>query len=706
MKNPQLSRRVVLKTIGLSLILAGCRDNASLNNSQLSPTPTATPDAQVVAQAYLHAWQLSDYNRMYDLLTIDSRIILRSGDRLRRQYLSILTEATVQTAETRVQSLLYNDYQAIAAFRVNWQTALFGTMQTDNQMRLRYTPADGWGVEWQPTLILPQLGEGISLAFLSEQPTRGTIYDRQQHAIASLGQLITIGVVPQQLENIPATVHHLATMTGEPPEEIEAKINESQPDWYVPIATIDFETSLKFDDLLNTIPGVQRRVAQQRVYNDGTIGSHLIGYMGPISEDERTSYQRAGYRGDELVGLMGIERWAERYLAGQRGGRLVTVSPTQNILSDVAEATAQAGQNVHLTIDTVFQSTVEQLLGERIGSIVVMNPTSGEIYALANYPRFTPAVITPGFDIADWLSRYTDDSRPLINRATQGLYPPASIFKVVTMAAALESLGMSPEETFICPGVWTGLGEQFAKKCWLESGHGAITLFDGLTQSCDTVFYEVGLALHRQDPNLLPTWARYFGLGNATHIELTENPGVVPDDAWKQAVLGDPFFDGDAVNSAIGQGYVLSTPLQIARLTAALANGGQLVQPHVASHYNSPSGQPQYFEHDANTPLPLSADNLNLIRRSLAEVTSGAQGTARKAFAGFSQSVAGKTGTAETGIDDPHSWFSGYSPVESPEVVITVLLENAGEGSTEAAPLFRQIADAFFAWKQTQETDK
>lgn len=704
---PNLSRRAFIKVLTASLLLSSCGTELPPPSEPTAtppplPTATAIANADEVAHAYLAAWQQGDYAAMYQLLTPDSRVLVRDVPRLAAIYQTPLSAATVQQVETQLQSLLYQGEQAVVGFGQTWQTTVFGPIQATNQMRLKY--GEGvWGVVWQPTLVLPQLGEGLSLAFLGASPTRGNIYDASGHALASVGEIITVGVVPQQLENVEATVRHLSTITGGDAALMEDKIFEAQPDWFVPLATINFDISLQYDELFNSIPGVQRRVHQGRMYNDGDTAAHVIGYMGAIPEAERIDYRMQGYAGDELVGLMAVEAWGEPHLAGKRGGRLVTLSPSQQVVSEIATTTSHAGSHINLTFDTQFQATVERLLGERPGAVVVMEPQKGVIYALANFARFKPAVITPGFDVAEWLASYTDESRPLINRATQGLYPPASIFKIVTMAAALEALGMSPQEQFSCPGYWDGLGSDFIKKCWIETGHGAINLFDGLTESCDVVFYNVGLALHQQDPNLLPLWAHHFGLGRPTTLqELPESSGVVPDNTWTQATLGQPYFDGDAVNSAIGQGYMLSTPLQITRMMAAIANGGLLVSPYVATEVVTVDGQVEPFPHAPTEAIPISSNSLNLIQQSLAQVVSGAQGTARQAFVGFAQTVAGKTGTAESGQEEPHAWFSGYSPIEKPEVVITVLLEYAGEGSAQAAPLFREVAEAFFNWRASR----
>ncbi len=709
----KISRRFFLKSFGVAWLLNGCVPTSTPPEQPTVPllpsfTPTLMPDthADVVAQAYLTAWSISDYATMYNLLTPDSRIRLKDKAKLQGYYADVLTKATATQIVPRLQSLLYDGSQATAGFHLTWRTNLFGNLEIDNHMRLKFV-GDKWGVEWQPTLILPQLGEGVTLAYLAEQPARGNIYDRNAHALATQGQLITVGIIPQNLQNQAVAIKHLASVTGANPEKIKADIAKAKPDWFVPVADIDFETSVKYAELFDSMPGVERHAQQARVYSSGEMAAHLMGYMGAIPSDQIALYQANGYQGNEIVGLMGIEHWGEPYLAGRRGGRLVTLTPSNKVLSEIAAATPQAGSNIYLTMDTAFQITVEQLLGKRNGAIIVLEPTNGTIYALVSYPRFKPAVFTSGFNVEEWLKRYNTPDRPLIHRATQGMYPPASIFKIVVMAAALESQIFKPSDTFFCSGQWAGLGKDFQKKCWLTGGHGQISLLDGLTQSCDVVFYEVGLALHRKDPQLLLQWANKCGLGLPTKIMgLAESSGVIPTKEWKQATLKQPYFEGDAVNTAIGQGYVLATPLQIARLTAALGNGGTLIQPRLVDHIMKGDGTTQALESAIKVPLSISAQNLMLIRNSLAAVVSSELGTARRAFEGFTHTVAGKTGTAESGQEKPHAWFTGYTPVDAPQAVITVLLEHTGEGSAEAAPLFRQVAEAFYQWQTSTALKK
>ncbi len=707
MAGPRIPRRVFIKSFGIALLVSACAPELTpfavepTATPLPTPTPTPLPSADAVVQAYLTAWATGNYETMYNLLTPDSQARL-SLAQFQNYYAEAMTEATTTQVATQLGSLLHQGDQASATFRSIWQTNLFGPLTADNQMRLKFS-GGRWGVEWQPTLVLPQLGDGVSLAFLSDQPARGNIYDKNVHALATQGQMVTVGVIPQYLEDEPGVIDYLTSLTKVPADKIKAQIAAARPDWFVPVADITFETSLDNDNLLNNLAGVDRRTHEVRTYNDGDTAAHIIGYMGKIPAERKQEYLVQGYRGDELVGLAGVEGWAERELAGQRGGRLVTLSPSRQVLSEIASISSRAGNSVYLTIDTLFQATIEHLLGERLGAIVVLDPNSGAIYALASYPRFKPAVFTTGFDVDAWAKLYTNEKRPLLNRTTQGAYPPASVFKIVTLSATLETLGFKPEDTYVCTGKWAGLGKEFEKKCWLERGHGRINLLDGLTQSCDVVFYNLGLALHKKDPQLLPNWARAFGLGVPTDIlGLSESAGVVPDDAWKQANYSQPLFDGDAVNTAIGQGYMLSTPLQIARLLAAIGNGGRLLRPRVIDKIVGVDGAEQVYAPEVAGTLPLSPETLGLIHNSLEAVVSGARGTAREAFTNINYSVAGKTGTAESGQEKPHAWFAGYAPVQEPRVAIAVILEHAGEGSKEAAPLFRQVVEAFFEWEAKQ----
>jgi penicillin-binding protein 2 len=293
-----------------------------------------------------------------------------------------------------------------------------------------------------------------------------------------------------------------------------------------------------------------------------------------------------------------------------------------------------------------------------------------------------------------------DPRRPLYNRATQGTYPLGSVFKIVTLSAGLEKAGMSPDQTFFyCPGYWEGLGAASRKACWKEEGHGNISLQDGLTASCNVVFYSVGQTLDGIGQDVLPEMGSGFGLGQLTGLEeIPEESGLVPGPEWKANALGQVWWVGDTVNLAIGQGDLNVTPIQVARMMAAIANGGTLYRPYLVERI-APAGETfpeQITQSQSVGTLPISPDTLAVLREALLGTTTSAIATHR--YVGLGIPVAGKTGSAETGGPDTpsHSWFGAYVPADAPEIAIAVIVENGGEGSTVAAPLARQVIEAYY----------
>jgi penicillin-binding protein 2 len=635
---------------------------------------------------------------MYDLLTAAARSQLPRSQ-FWALYQNTQREMTTIQLEAHLNSLLGNGPQASAVFHSRRKTALFGEIEADHTVTLLYETGR-WGIEWQPGLILPDLRQGQTLAFLDEVPVRGNIYDRNAHALAAQGQVVAIGVIPRFAEDIDQLLVRLEAITGQRQDVMRLKIESAQPDWFVPIANVSFETSIAFDDELTTLPGVERRAEMLRTYSEGELAAHLIGYVGSIPVEAVAEYQAQGYQGNETVGLAGVEGWGEAFLAGRRGGRLVILSPAQSLVSELASALPRPGGSIYLSLDTALQAQAERILGAQPGAIVVSDPNTGFILAMASWPRFAPEQFAAGISQASWLALLRDALQPLVNRATQGTYPPGSVFKVVSATAAMVHLGYTAQTSFFCSGSWDGLGPNFVKKCWLETGHGQIDLLNGLIQSCDVVFYEIALALHQADPAFLPNMARTFGLGAPTGLAVaSEAAGVVPDEAWKQANLGETFYEGDAVNMGIGQGFLVATPLQIANILAAVGNGGFLYRPQLITRFNNRASGDQYLSPEVVRTLPFTPDILATLRQALTGVVSAPRGTARQVFAGWAYTAAGKTGTSETGVDAPHAWFAGYAPADTPRVAITVILEHAGEGSEKAAPLFRSMAEAYFAWE-------
>jgi penicillin-binding protein 2 len=692
---------LVLTLAMLGLAPAGC--GVLPSEPTPTPPPTPTPDlppADEAAFAFLQAWQRGDYAAMYSLLSPASRQI-HPEDRFAATYRQVVEEAGIQRVTPQIRAAYQPGDLAEVSFDVSFETALVGPFQVQNKMGLSY--ADGrWGVDWSPALILPQLSEDASVLLTVWAPSRGNIYDRNGRGLAVQGERVEVGVIPGKIEDTAAVLELLSAVLGQPTVAIQERYAAAPGDWYVPLGEISTESAQASFEALSAAAGVELRRSWTRSYNPDIIAPHIVGVVGPILEGEVEQWKARGYQGDEVVGRMGLERWGEPYLAGQRGGRLQIVTDKGETVAVLAERQARENSSLYTTFDRDFQKKVQDILGERQGAIAVLEAQTGRVLALATYPNFDPNLFPTGISAQAWQQLQADPSRPLVNRSAQGTYPAGSMFKPVTMTAGMEEGGLTGQSTFTCRGTWTGLGPRWPKTCWLRSGHGRIALGKALTVSCDITFYEVGMLLDGLDSNLLPEYARKCGLGAATGIEIEEEAGLVPDPAWKLQTKGEGWSPGDTVNLAIGQSELQVTPLQAAVLYAALGNGGTLYRPQtvemIAADPNSPDST---FAPQAVGQLPISPENLKVIQESLHNVTANSAGTAYRAFLGLSMAVAGKTGTAESGQALPHAWFAGWAPAENPEIAIAVIVEHSGEGSVYSAPLFRKVVEAYFKIEPT-----
>ncbi len=663
----------------------------------VGPTPTPTPpqSAEDVARQFLGAWEQGDYIAMYDYLSPAAQAAIGKGSFIQRYY-DVSREATVNSVHGQITDLRQDEGQAQVSYHVAIETATVGTIERDNTMHLSYQQGR-WGIDWGPQLIFPELtGQNLVHLFV-RTPARANIYDRNGLGLATQAPMVTVGVVPGQIQDEPALLAQLSWILGMEREAIRTKYAAAQPEWFIPIKDIPAEVSQTNYATLSALPGVQLREKWVRAYRDGGVAAHVVGYVGMIDREDMTAWKERGYRGGEIVGKTGLERWGEPYLAGRRGGTLVIITPEGQTVTTIQEGPPASSRSIYATIDRHFQQTVEGILGDKRGAIVVMDVRNGQVLAMASYPTFDPNPFATGISDAQWRALANDPSRPLVNRATQGEYAPGSVFKIVTMAAALEKGGFAPTSIFNCPGYWEGLGPEWRKPCWLKTGHGELDLVTALAASCDVTFYELGKQLDAQDHNLIPDFARQFGLGQRTGIEVDESAGLVPDPAWKLATLGQSWFPGDPINLAIGQGYLLVTPLQITRMVAAVANGGTLYRPQLVLKVDASPDEPeQVFAAEATGKLPISDESLAAIQEGMLGTTTSPRGTATFVFKGSAITVAGKTGTAENPEEEPHAWFAGYAPASNPQIAVTVIIENGGEGSKVAAPLFRQVVEAFF----------
>lgn len=700
-------RRVQIASAALLLVSCGTvppdgTPSPTLTLSPPTPVPTLQPSPDATAAVFLDAWEAGDYAAMYARLSPASQSAI-DLESFAQRYQNALTSATVLTVSTRLQATLREGESAQAAFHLELDTALVGNLITDTLMSLSLHGGQWW-VDWHEGLIWPQLAGGYYFRMERSTPIRANIYDRTGLGLAVEGTIVTVGVIPGQIEDENALLAALNLVTGLSADEIRSRYIASPADWKVPIADIAGEVSVDYDSLLSSIPGIYRDEKDGRTYPHGQAAPHVVGWVSPVPAEQLEEYRARGYRGDEWVGVLGLEAWGEEILAGLPAGTLNIVTATGERIATVAERPAVPSRSIYTTFDRDFQEQVQQILGNRKGAIVVLDVHSGAVLALASGPGFDSNIFVGPSGAVERSQVLADPRRPLFNRATQGTYPSASVFKIVTTVAALEEGGMTPDQTFFCPGYWEGLGASFRKGCWKSDGHGTITLEDALTASCDVTFYQVGVILDGVGQDVLPRFGRGFGFGEPTGIvgvaEGAASQFLVPDPTWKVNVRGEPWWVGDTVNLSIGQGDLLVSPLQVARMIAAVGNGGTLYRPYIIQRIGA-AGEAypeQVTQPEVVGTLPVRPENLTVIQAALLGVTTDPIGTAPHRFTGLTIPVAGKTGTAEVGGPDtmPHSWFAAYAPANNPEIAIAVIVENAGEGTSVAAPLTRQVVEAYY----------
>lgn len=669
-----------------------------------TPAPADLPAPDPVVQQYLAAWQAGRYADMYRLLSRAARAAV-SEERFVGRHQAIASGITLLKLQITPGPPQIDrggsgrPPTATVPLTSLWTTVRVGEIREETVLPLVYEE-NAWRVDWHPGVIFRGLTHETRVLLEPDDPPRGSIVDRNGQPLATQGRVLTVGLVagkikPGEEERVFAA---LASYLNLPVDLIRSRYRQAQPDWWVPLRDLPLSRRDEALARIGTLSGVVVDEKISRVYPHGPVAAHLIGYASPVTAEDLKKYPERGYEEGDLVGRTGIEAWADRELAGEKGGRLSIVSADGALVRLIAEKKARPGRHVQLTIDLALQKRCEEILGDKTGSIVVLDPRDNSIRALVSRPAFDPNLFVLGISDSEWQKLTEDPRRPFQHRPALSAYPTGSIFKVVTMSAGLEKGGFTPTTTFHCVGRWTGLGPRIVFGDWKPSGHGTLTLSSGLTQSCNIVFYEIGKKLNEIDPRLLPGFARQFGLGEPTGtVGLVEAEGTVPDPDWKEKTIKEPWYPGDAVNLAIGQGYLQATPLQMANLYSALAAGGRLRTPVVVQRLYEGEGQTvRTFQASERRPLPISPATLQAIREAMVRVTSSPEGTAYYAFHGYRLPVAGKTGSAENQNPDAHAWFAGFAPADQPEAVVIVMVEGGRTGAETAAPRARQVFEAIF----------
>lgn len=535
------------------------------------------------------------------------------------------------------------------------------------------------------------------------EPARGLIYDRNGVLLANNVPSFSLYVTLEDVKDREALIQKLTDLLNLDPALIRKKLtgkgSKLLPRKVKDRLTLRDATVIESHRL--DLPGVMIQVESQRNYPGGVTASHILGYVGEISADQLEKEEFADLHQGSVVGQYGVEKSYDRHVRGQAGQKSVEVDALGHEKKTTVVEKPKAGNDLYLTIDARLQTVAESLLGEEYGAIVALDPTNGDILAMASRPAFDPNVLSRELTPRQWMEVVQNEGRPLTNRASQGQYPPGSTFKVPMAVAALESHTMSPASTVHCNG-----GYQFGRRLyhdWKAGGHGTVDLHAALVHSCDVYFYTVG---QRMGIDVMAEYGRDFGLGKSTGIELpSERSGIMPSTEWKQKARHEAWLPGETISAAIGQGYVTVTPLQMASMIGTVANDGVNYRPRlVQAVMDRITGNLQELPAVPRGKVNAKPETFRLVKEALADVVKA--GTATRAKSPL-VTIAGKTGTAQTSAlrtgpekDIPkkfrdHAWFVAFAPVESPTIAVAVLGEHMGHGGSAAAPLAKEVIETY-----------
>jgi penicillin-binding protein 2 len=529
-------------------------------------------------------------------------------------------------------------------------------------------------------------------------PPRGVIYDRNHVPIVDNRASYTLSVVPAEATGTPA-VDNLANLLGVTDEELRQRIRKNTINRYQPATVkrdIGFGKIAVLEEQNEEFPGAVYRQDQARQYCDSLDSECFTGYVGEISQDEMANLDQSIYRAGRMIGKAGIEKYYDRDLRGMEGTQYLEIAASGQLLGEMEDypgTASEPGKDLVLTIDLDVQKVAAKAFGEyRCGAAVAIDPRSGEVLAMVSKPSPDANIFSTVIPDSLWKAILADSANPLLNRPLDGLYPPGSTYKLVIAGAGLE-LGLIDKYTQFTPCVG---GYQFGNRffrCWNAGGHGKLSVIPAIEQSCDVFFYQLGYKLGLDEFN---RFSQACGFGHKTGIDLPqEAAGNVPDKEWYDKHYGERrWTQAVLLNLGIGQGEILATPLQVAQFYCGLANNGLVYRPHLLKAEIGPDGRETSRGAELSFTLPFSEKTLGILKEGLIDVVNGEHGTARGSHL-KNITVAGKTGTAQNPHGEDHSWFVGFAPAESPEIVVCAIVENAGHGSEVAAPLVRDVIKAY-----------
>lgn len=546
-------------------------------------------------------------------------------------------------------------------------------------------------------------------------PTRGLIYDRKGRILAENIPSFSLELIPERIDDLNQTLAELGRIVTISEDDLERfhrlrKRNRRFEPLPVRVQLNEVEVAA-FAINRHRFPGVDVQAGLLRHYPQGELLSHVLGYVGRIDEDELNVVDATNYSATRFIGKVGIEKTYEGLLHGRVGTRKIETNAEGRMLRVLESDPSLPGNNLTLNIDIDLQRAALAALGEHNGAVVAIEVNNGAVAALVSKPGYDPNLFVTGISSRDYQALQERSDRPLFNRALAGQYPPGSTIKPILGLGALENNVVHSNGRSFCIGYYQLEGDERKYRDWKREGHGQTDISKAIVESCDVFFYELALEM---GIDRIHAYLSRFGLGQRTGIDMVgEMPGLLPSRTWKRRERNLPWFPGETLITGIGQGFTLTTPLQLANATAILASNGQRFEPRVAYSTEGPVVQERYpIESAAREGVGIVREgNWKTIKKAMTDVTHSLRGTARRIGADAPYRIAGKTGTAQVfGIKQDeeyeveevayklrdHALFVAYAPADNPRIAVAVIAEHGGSGGAIAAPIARQVMDAYF----------
>ncbi len=526
-----------------------------------------------------------------------------------------------------------------------------------------------------------RLSEQNRVRLIPLEAPRGRVFDSRGNLLATNRPSYDVVATPEDVT--PEVFPRLATILQLSEKEVRRRMSAPREYPFAPALIkedVPREVLFRIEEYKPELPGVFIQIAFLRYYPYQETASHLIGFIGKINSEEYQKLDRERYGFNSLIGRTGIEKIYDERLRGWRGGRQIEVNARGQLVRVLSEKLPEPGEDLRLTLDLDFQKKIMEFIKGKHASVAVMDLDSEGLIALASSPAFDPNVFVSPGRAQERLQFLRDVNAPLLDRGVSSAYPPGSVFKLVTALAALETGKITPNTRFFCPGTFRLKPGARPYHCWSQHGHGSINLYEALERSCNVYFYNVG---SRLSPETIASYARELGLGERMRLDVTNiAPGLVPDSAWKRERFREKWYQGETLSFAIGQSYLLVSPLQVLRLTAIIAKNGVRVEPQLILEKN-PS--------DESKKTAIHEENLKVIKKGMLQVVQSEYGTGQLARVDFGK-LAAKTGTAQ--VPPPktaHSWMTGFFPYDNPKIAFVVFVEHGGSGGITGAKIVKEM---------------